>query len=135
MRKKNPITTSAYVFLKWSRKGYAIFASLKKIINIGRLTVDLCCTAQLKNQNLINLLTVDEFEERNEEQTDNEEKVGIVELLLQNYILNTNSFYFAEKGKTNSFISEQTHILPVAVYGFVLFEISPNIKYRKLKNQ
>ena len=108
MRKKNSITTSTYVFSKWSRKGYAIFASLKKIINIGRLTVDLCCIAQLKNENLISRLTVNNYQKENEEQTDTEGIADVVELLLQNYLLNTNSFCLVEQGKADSFISEQT---------------------------
>lgn len=42
MNSKNKISKVVIIFSKWSRKNYAIFSSLKKVVNIARLTVDIC---------------------------------------------------------------------------------------------
>lgn len=36
------------VFSKWTRKSYAIFSTLHRVVNIGRLSVDMCVTALCK---------------------------------------------------------------------------------------
>jgi hypothetical protein len=48
--------TNILVFSKWSRKSYAIFASLHKVVVIAQLSVDLCRASLLKNQVAISLL-------------------------------------------------------------------------------
>ena len=40
------------VFSKWSRKNYAIFASLHKVIKIARLSVDVCMSSLSKNKSI-----------------------------------------------------------------------------------
>jgi hypothetical protein len=44
------------IFSKWSGKNYAIFNSLDKIVNIARLSIDMCLSSLRKNSNVINLL-------------------------------------------------------------------------------
>lgn len=43
------------VFSRWTRKSYAIFASLHKAINIARLSVNICKYSFSKNQSLLQL--------------------------------------------------------------------------------
>ncbi len=50
---KNPNTI--LVFSRWTRKSYAIFASLHKAINIARLSVSICKYSFSKNQILLRL--------------------------------------------------------------------------------
>jgi hypothetical protein len=46
------------VFFQWSRKNYAIFASLQKVVNIAQLSVDICKTSLLKSNTLISLFNL-----------------------------------------------------------------------------
>jgi hypothetical protein len=48
MNQQTYISPSIFVFSKWSRKEYAIFASLGKLIKIGVLKADICQKALLK---------------------------------------------------------------------------------------
>lgn len=41
MDKNTNIPNTAYVFRKWSRAGYAIFNSLKRVVNIGQLDISI----------------------------------------------------------------------------------------------
>lgn len=45
------------IFSQWSRKNYAVFASLKKIICIARLSIDLCSSSLFKVPASIRLLS------------------------------------------------------------------------------
>lgn len=45
MKNIKPISSPSLVFRKWKRKGYAIFASLKKVVKIGQLAVGVCKTS------------------------------------------------------------------------------------------
>ena len=42
MIKQTKISNKLAVFSKWSRKNYAIFASLTKVVKIARLSIDIC---------------------------------------------------------------------------------------------
>lgn len=57
------IKKDVIVFSRWSRKNYAIFASLKRVVNIGCLTIDLCKTALLKSPSALLLIKLTGFEE------------------------------------------------------------------------
>ncbi len=48
MNQQKFISPNIFVFSKWSRKEYAIFASLGKLIKIGVLKADICQKALLK---------------------------------------------------------------------------------------
>ena len=50
MHTNQKIPNRVLTFSQWSRKNYAIFVSLKKVIKIARLSVDLCVTALLKGK-------------------------------------------------------------------------------------
>ncbi len=65
-KKKN---TDVIVFSRWSRKSYAIFASLKKVVCIARLSIDICKSSLLKNSAvicLLNLIMADEKAKEND---------------------------------------------------------------------
>ncbi len=47
------ISQKSLVFSKWSRKNYAIFASLKRVVKIARLSVDICSSSLKKNASSI----------------------------------------------------------------------------------
>ena len=61
MNQKKHISASIFVFSKWSRKKYAIFVSLGKLIKIGVLKADVCQKALLKR--LISLGHIAEIKE------------------------------------------------------------------------
>lgn len=61
MNQQKYISPNIFVFSKWSRKEYAIFASLGKLIKIGVLKADLCQKALLKG--IVDLGNIAEFEE------------------------------------------------------------------------
>ena len=46
------ISAKSLVFLRWSRKGYAIFSSLKRVVKIARLSVDTCMASLRKTKSL-----------------------------------------------------------------------------------
>jgi len=48
MNQQKYISPDIFVFSKWSRKEYAVFASLGKLIKIGVLKADICQKALLK---------------------------------------------------------------------------------------
>lgn len=68
MLKGRHTNTEVVVFSRWSGKNYAVFASLKKVVSIGHLSIDLCKSSLLKNRSVIRLLNLLGGEdERNEE--------------------------------------------------------------------
>ncbi len=72
MKSQNKNSDTLLVFSRWTRKNYAIFASLHKSINIARLSVSICKYSFSKNQSLLRLAnrglgidtTENDFEEK-----------------------------------------------------------------------
>ncbi len=58
MFQNKQIHTDVIVFSQWSRKNYAVFASLKKVIRIARLSIDICQSSLLKTPTVIHLLSL-----------------------------------------------------------------------------
>lgn len=58
MFQTNPIHTDTIVFSQWSRKSYAVFASLKKVVRIARLSIDICLSSLLNVPAVICLLSL-----------------------------------------------------------------------------
>lgn len=56
MHRNQHILSKKLTFSKWSRKNYAAFVSLKKIIKIARLSIDLCIASSHKNIKLSSML-------------------------------------------------------------------------------
>ncbi len=52
MNSQKTVNPSGLIFSRWSRKGYAVFASLGKVVKIGRIAVDICRVAILKTSAL-----------------------------------------------------------------------------------
>ena len=65
MNQRQYISPDIFVFSKWSRKEYAIFASLGKLIKIGVLKADICQKALLKR--LVELKKIALLKEKIEE--------------------------------------------------------------------
>ena len=61
MKQTLSIRRPQLVFSRWSRKSYAVFISLGKVVKIGRLAVDICRMAMLKSAVLINANNQFEF--------------------------------------------------------------------------
>ncbi len=49
MKKKPGISKKNLVFSQWSRKNYAVFASLGKVVTIAHVSVDICNCSLKKN--------------------------------------------------------------------------------------
>ena len=58
MFRKNKIPVTLVVFYRWSRKGYAVFASLGKVIKIAPQKVDICKQLLKNNYNLLTATTL-----------------------------------------------------------------------------
>lgn len=56
MQRADHTNKKRIIFSRWSRKNYAIFASLNRVVNIARLSVDICVTSLLKTNTLISSL-------------------------------------------------------------------------------
>ena len=76
MNQQKYISPRLFVFSKWSRKEYAIFASLGKLIKIGVLKADICQKALLKGLvDTGNKEDIQEYSDENEtvlDSTDND---------------------------------------------------------------
>ena len=53
MQKSSNIKPKQVIFSKWSRMGFAVFASLGKVVKIAHLKVEICNQAIQKNLNLL----------------------------------------------------------------------------------
>jgi hypothetical protein len=60
MNKIQNTKSSGIVFSKWSRKGYAIFSSLSKVVKIARVSVDISISSFGKNHIILSLFNRDE---------------------------------------------------------------------------
>lgn len=56
MFKTERINSNPVVFSKWSRKAYAVFSSLKRVVNIGQLSVDISTRSMIKLESLIRFI-------------------------------------------------------------------------------
>lgn len=56
MKYQNKKSNNSIVFSKWTRKNYAIFVSLHKVIKIARLSIEICISFFRKNQSVLCLL-------------------------------------------------------------------------------
>lgn len=65
------------VFSKWSRKKFAIFASLGKLVKIGRVSADICDKALQKTSELTGLSNKTESIKKG--QTDTLEDISLIE--------------------------------------------------------
>ena len=65
MKNQYNIAKSALVFSKWTRKSYAIFASLGKLVTIAHLSIDICKSFFTQKKNILSLLTTNSEESEN----------------------------------------------------------------------
>ncbi len=82
MQTNRHISENALTFSRWTRKNYAVFVSLKKVIKIARLSVDICLAASHKNLSLIRILAYVLYTCKTDEAFENDE-FSVQELLLE----------------------------------------------------
>lgn len=100
MRYQYKISNNAVVFSKWTRKSYAIFASLNRVINIARLSIDICVASFGKIQAMLRLLNQGIGIDANESDSpEREEELSewIMRLLLKSGITEINESYSFKK--------------------------------------
>jgi hypothetical protein len=56
MKYQHKINQRSIVFSKWTRKSYAVFASLGKLVSIAHLSFDICMSFFSKKKNRLNVL-------------------------------------------------------------------------------
>ncbi|WP_020526818.1 hypothetical protein [Flexithrix dorotheae] len=98
MESKNLISPSFVVFSRWTRKSFAVFASLGKVINIARLAVDICVTSFCKIPSVLRLLNYEAQKEGDFVTFDLEEEgqglpLWILELCLLSGLIKFDSSY------------------------------------------
>ncbi|MDO9633572.1 MAG: hypothetical protein Q7J05_00830 [Paludibacter sp.] len=81
MQKSKVNISFSYRFRRWSRKAYAVFASLNKAISIGSLSVDMASATLFRSMQQINRFL---FQETEEEQG---EEAELLALLNENIVL------------------------------------------------
>ena len=66
------------VFSGWSRKAYAIFASLKKVVRIARLSIDICLMSLLKNPSVVQFMDIFNTEKDEPEELEIEQESDLL---------------------------------------------------------
>ncbi len=84
------------IFSKWSGKKYAIFASLHRVVNIARISIDICKASLLKSNTLNSLINLFEKDNLEEEDTDWEELQDslLLKQLIPSIALDSANSYF-----------------------------------------
>ena len=80
-------------FTQWSRKNYAIFASLHQCVKIVRSSIDICISALSKNKNILKLnaeVLNEGISESDSEQTENVISNGLSLLFIKLGLLKLN---------------------------------------------
>ena len=121
MKKNKQIQNNVVIFSQWSRKSYAVFATLKRVISIAHLSIDLCHSALLKGIFAVLFVKLSSF--------DDDE---VIELELNEIIENpihiaatlpvvcsSNSTY--PQNKINNYILRKPIFCPAQSMGFLFF--------------
>jgi len=87
MYQTKQVQTDIIIFSQWSRKSYAVFASLKKTVRIACLSIDICQSALLKVPAVICLLTLLGISDIENDETDISEQLD--DLLLSLVVIPT----------------------------------------------
>lgn len=58
MYQKKQKYTDIVIFSQWSRKSYAVFASLKKVVRIACLSIDICQSSLMKVPAIVRLFLI-----------------------------------------------------------------------------
>lgn len=104
MLQDKQIFSNVVVFSQWSRKSYAAFASLNKVVSIGHLSIDICKSSLLKNATLIRLLNLFISDESDADEYDVNELLENSSLFLAEMpiISAKNDIYIQEKLISNN---------------------------------
>ncbi len=80
MKNERNSSITYLIFSQWSRKNYAIFASLRKVVKISSLSVDICNSSLRKN---ISIQSTQDFEALySGTEKEQEEKLSLPETIL-----------------------------------------------------
>ena len=93
MKKRQRNSATIIRFRQWSRKGYAVFSGLNKVISIGRVNASVCDKALLKT-NLITEALTERFSLTFN--TGEREKDAEPEELLQRLLININTIQITD---------------------------------------
>lgn len=127
MLKNKQIKKSVVVFSQWSRKGYAIFASLKSVVKIGCLTIDLCESALSKSSSSIQFVSTVGCDE-NESMDPNSSELVINPILITSSLpLVSNNADTYHRSKKNNYTIKKPIFCHVQNVGFLFL-------YRRLKH-
>lgn len=87
------------VFSKWSRKSYAVFASLKKVVRIACLSIDICQSSLMKVPAAVRLLSMLGISDIENEDTDINEEFDslLLSLAVMPAIRTNNDIYIKNK--------------------------------------
>lgn len=98
MLQNKQINKNVVVFSQWRRKSYAIFASLKKVVNIAHLSIDISNSSLLKNPAVIRLLNLFNIEVNENNDCDISELLDNSPLLLSALpIISTNNDIYGKQ--------------------------------------
>lgn len=126
MLKNKQIKKNIVVFSQWSRKGYAIFASLKSVVKIGCLTIDLCESALSKSSSSIQFVRTDGIDENESIDPNSSEFALNPVLIASNLPLVCNNVDTYHQSKRNNYTIRKPIFCHVQNMGFLFL-------YRPLK--
>jgi hypothetical protein len=110
-------TNNTVLFSKWTRKNYAVFASLKKVVNIVRLSIQTCFALLGNNKVALRLLNKGENIEFSNSEPDEDQMVFsqyFIILLLNLGVISLDESCSLTNRKYNLL---KVHILRKAEYG------------------
>lgn len=117
MQKRLQTKSSQVIFSKWTRKAYAVFSSLNKVVNIAQLSVDISTKAMMKYENLIK---ASGFCTRiNDDDSENEEELYVLLSLECLLLSNLNTLNTEESKKRNHLYCWRTPVLLTRNRGFL----------------
>lgn len=105
------------VFSGWSRKAYAIFASLKKVVRIASLSIDVCIMSLLKNPSVVQLMDIFNAENDDTEELEAELEGDLSQLAILPVVANNDTFSSLENIKIQP---ESPYFVSCKIWAFVL---------------
>lgn len=110
-------TNNTVIFSKWTRKNYAVFASLKKVVNIVRLSLHTCFSLLSKNEYILRLINEGENVDTSNSEPNNDQAIfsqWFIILLLDLGFISLDESCSLTNRKYNLM---EVHILHKAEYG------------------
>ncbi len=93
--------TDVIVFSQWSRKSYAVFASLNKVVHIARLSIDICQSSLLNIPAVIRLLSLLGVSDIEDDDIDTNEQIDNLLSLAVMPIISSNKDIYSQNKLIN----------------------------------